>query len=806
MYHALPIGLTTLVIYLFTLFLSSAGFLSKQSHRRFWNWLLLGTFFVTALFGLFMALKITYKWSIPFSETLLHWHVEIGLAMAFTVIIHLTWHLSYYFSRNKSGDKENVMEAEYGNHTQSSVAGILLMLTGFASSAVQFILMREAVILGGGTEISMGLFLWTWLIIAAAGAVAGGKPGSSGFAKMVWTLIAGMALAPLLFMLMNHVLLNPGESPSIFKVLIILSVSVAPVTFISSFVFIRLSSVRQYGAGSAPGSSFSIETAGSVVAGLLTAVTVTFHISNYQLYILILLVSAAITIGVLSYPVRLRWTVWICAALSGVIILIFSPDPAIRSFLLRGVDAEKSTDTPYGNITTGTYGGEQTVFYDHRPLFYSGDIIRDEEDIHYALLQREKYNRVMMISGGLNKHIEQLTKYEINEVVYLEHDPGIIAVEGARDTLAGRINISVRKIDPLTFLRRNPGIFDAVLQLIPPPSTLSVSRFFTVEYFRAIKEHLSPGGLFLCTPMPVYNYSPESYRKALSPVYKALHLVFDNVVLIPGSSLYIIASDGPLSDSISVMAGRRAFQNSYVNSDYINDDEVRRKSQLIISEIDSAATINTAIRPVSSWFVNMLSLESKGMNGVMIAVMFLLVIIPFVFIRRGGFMMFASSAGLSGFGMIMIFILQVTAGNIYILSALILTLLMAGLAAGAAMDHFPRKRKMTVYPLILAIIYGGTGFLIPLLVTASPWLVLPLIFVLLLAAGFLTGMIYRTLTASGSQGRTGAVYASDLAGSALGYLTVSTIVVPLAGMDNASFILAGLILVACTIVSVFIKH
>ena len=43
------------------------------------------------------------------------------------------------------------------------------MLTGFASSAAQFILMREAVILGGGTEASAGFFLWVWLIIAAAG-------------------------------------------------------------------------------------------------------------------------------------------------------------------------------------------------------------------------------------------------------------------------------------------------------------------------------------------------------------------------------------------------------------------------------------------------------------------------------------------------------------------------------------------------------------------------------------------------------------------------------------------------------------
>jgi hypothetical protein len=187
----------------------------------------------------------------------------------------------------------------------------------------------------------------------------------------------------------------------------------------------------------------------------------------------------------------------------------------------------------------------------------------------------------------------------------------------------------------------------------------------------------------------------------------------------------------------------------------------------------------------------MLSLESKGISGGVVAMMVLLVIIPLIFIRRGGLMMFASSAGLAGFGMIMIFILQMTVGNIYLLSALVLSLLMAGLAAGAGWGR---------------VIYGITGFLAPSLVTAAPGVVLPVIFIFLLVAGFLTGSVYRVLTLSGNQGTTGGVYASDLAGSALGYLTVSTLLVPLAGICYVSFILAAIILIAGIIVSVHFKH
>jgi spermidine synthase len=806
MYHALAIGLTTLVIYLFTLALSSSGFLNKEYHRRFWNWVLMTTFLMAGLLGLFMALKITYKWDIPFSGQLLHWHVEAGIAMAFAAMIHLSWHLRYYFRKNKTGSPESAGLFHPHQEPDGKTVSRLLILTGFASSAVQFILMREAVILGGGTEASAGLFLWLWLIIAAAGAVTGERSGNNDLRKMMWTLIAGMALAPLIFLFMNTILLEPGESPSVLKILAIISVSVAPVTYISSFIFVRLSSIRRRYGAIAPGDSFSTETAGSAAAGILTATTVTIYISNYQLYIIILLLSLSLVAAITGYPRRARRAILAGALMMTVTVLVFSPDPAVRSILLRGVKAEKSVDTPYGNITTGTYGGEATVFYDHRPLFFSGDVIRAEEDVHYALLQREKYDKVMMISGGLMKHIGQLQKHSIGEVVYLEHDPGIISAGGERDTTAGPMVVSVRKSDPISFMRKNNEVYDAILQLIPPPSTLSVSRYFTIGYFRTVKEHLSPGGLFLCTPMPYFNYVPESYCKGFSPVCNALNEVFSHVVLIPGSSLYVIASDSPLSDSISVLAVRRGIKNNYVNGDYLNDDDSRRKSGQLISQVDRSAGFNTADRPVSSWFANLFSLESKGIGGGVVAALALLVIIPFAFIRRGGLMMFASSAGLAGFAMITIFILQMTVGNMYLLSALVLTLLMAGLAAGAGLGRAGTARSMMICTTLLAVIYGVAGLLAPSLLKAVPGIVLPVIFTFLLSAGYLTGLVFRVLTIPGSQGTTGGVYASDLAGSALGYLTISTLLVPLAGISNVSFILAAFIFIAGIIGSVRYNH
>jgi hypothetical protein len=131
---------------------------------------------------------------------------------------------------------------------------------------------------------------------------------------------------------------------------------------------------------------------------------------------------------------------------------------------------------------------------------------------------------------------------------------------------------------------------------------------------------------------------------------------------------------------------------------------------------------------------------------------------------------------------------------------------MAGLAAGAGSSSIRRARPMMLLTVLLAVIYGVTGFLSPSLLTAAPGIVLPVIFIFLLAAGFLTGSVYRVLTTPGSHGTTGGAYASDLAGSALGYLTISTILVPLAGISNVSFILAAFIFIAGIIVSVRFNH
>ncbi len=95
-YHLVPIFLILLLFYLFSHTLSKRRIITVSSHRKIWNLLLLGTFLVSAILGLFLILRIDFDIDISLPFDTLLWHVEIGIAMGVIAIFHIIWHWKYF--------------------------------------------------------------------------------------------------------------------------------------------------------------------------------------------------------------------------------------------------------------------------------------------------------------------------------------------------------------------------------------------------------------------------------------------------------------------------------------------------------------------------------------------------------------------------------------------------------------------------------------------------------------------------------------------------------------------------------------
>jgi hypothetical protein len=95
-YHMVPIFVILSILYLLSHTLSKRRAISIATHRKIWNLLLLGTFLVSVILGLFLILRIDFDINISLPFDILLWHVEIGIAMGVICIFHIIWHWKYF--------------------------------------------------------------------------------------------------------------------------------------------------------------------------------------------------------------------------------------------------------------------------------------------------------------------------------------------------------------------------------------------------------------------------------------------------------------------------------------------------------------------------------------------------------------------------------------------------------------------------------------------------------------------------------------------------------------------------------------
>jgi spermidine synthase len=795
MYHVIGTGVASIVLYLISYFFLRIGYYSIQFHRKLWNTVLATAFIITAFAGIFMALQITYKWNIPFIKQVIKWHVEAGTGMALTGIFHLLWHLSY-FSKIFKRHEAFPVSAVFPEITDMEIR-INLFIAGFVSSSVQLLLIREMMNISGGYELITGIFLGSWLTGSAIGSSIAGRSPLYDIRRINLIFAISPLISMFLMFVLSRLFLNTGETPSLLMSMIYTFIVLIPFTMVSGFTFIKLISAASSCNNFIPGKSFSIETTGGIAAGILLSILTSGLLNTYQLILLIILFSLAYV--VLTFYLKntgLKLALKVFITLLASCLILFKPDIVFRQILLPGIKVTATTDTPYGNITYGKYRNEQSIYYDHRLLAYNDDAIEREEDVHYAMLQSEFPEKVILVSGSLNSLLPELLKYPLKKIIYIERDPALI-----RSGISVRNTSSCQLVqeskDAFRYIRNTDESVDVVILLVPPPSTLQLNRYYTTEFFSEVKKKLNKDGLFVCSPGAGEDYLNKESVKLYSSVYNSLSAVFKNVKPVSGNKLYFIASDKELSLSFCKLAESRNIKNIYVSSDYLSDELITSKSNEVISLMDSSIRQNRSDFPVACF--HFLSYEfSKNADEKIPAIVLLIIVfaVPVLAIRKRNLIMYFSASALAGLEIIVLLSLQIVAGNMYQLTGLVIAGVMAGLALGARCEiKLLNTFSLIMKGVFLVLFYICTGLFynyIPGMNSGIPYI--SLIIISAFIPALLTGSIFRELTTNQESSHiTSATYSADLAGSAFGFILVSGVSVPLFGIRFSLFLLSALI-------------
>ena len=300
-YRLYPIAVAVLMLYFLSHFLAKQHILSIKTHRKIWNAALLATFLVSGLTGLYLVVKANYKIEAPFTETLLKWHVEFGIAMAIVSIFHLSWHLKYYlklFQPSKKNTQSDMpdgigVSAKTGTSRRFYVASAFLL--GFTSLVTQMVLLREFMAIFDGNELIITIIITNWMVIVAAGAYLGKYAHKVGnmhkFTLMLLVLVSVLPIVIAFFANFSKNQLFPvGSMISLYQTLGLSFLLLLPYCLVSGIAFTLFANALSAGLKkNVIRRVYAIESFGSVAGGLVLGFVLVYFFSNLIVLVFILL-------------------------------------------------------------------------------------------------------------------------------------------------------------------------------------------------------------------------------------------------------------------------------------------------------------------------------------------------------------------------------------------------------------------------------------------------------------------------------------------------------------------------------------
>ncbi len=800
-YHLISISILSGFFYLLSWLAVQSGLLSKVYHKRFWNSILLFSFIISAGFGMFLVFQINYDWDIALADDLTFWHVDVGIVLFWIAVFHIFWHLSYFgklFRKTKPHTDEKTHRfIDKKLKIPLKYAALSLGVSAFFS---QIVFIRAFLSIFSGNELIIGIILFNWLAITGFGAYAGQYAYRlNAPLKTLKFLLLNMALLPFITFSLIIVLKNnffqSGTETGLSQIVFYSFFLLLPFNLFSGFSFALLSHIAAniYQDKKAH-LIYAYEAFGSLLAGLLFNFLLIYLWDDFRILLLLL----PLNLFVVEQFSRRKYVFLTFGLIIFAVLFYFPVEKIIKEQLFINQKIIYQQNSPYGNIILSENSGQINFYQNGDYLFSSdtigsgsGNIAENEEAVHFALLQIEKPKNVLLVSGGVNGQLQEILKYPVQRIDYLEINPALIKAARQYIKLPESSKINYINDDARHFLAQSKARYDAILLNVPPPLTAETNRYYTYEFFRILKQHLRPKGIIKTQLPSSANYLSDDAAFNFSVLYATLAALFKNVRVINGENDYFLASDKAINLNMVAEISRKQIPNEYIQY-YLDDFSINQRAEVIEKRIKNGKKINHDFKPLAYPALIKYQLSKFKTNYWILAVFFVLFLI-FVIKNTG-----KKSLGMFAVGfvsmtaeLLIIFGLQILYGNIYSMLSIVVMIFMSGLAIGALYlhrfftDDLKYHYKIAFWVLAVSLIVLPVLFIYVFPLIKIFWLSYALIFIITFIISVLCGYVFylsEQLNDKQSNRIAGKLYSTDLFGSAIAALLVSMFLLPLAGI------------------------
>jgi len=712
---------------------------------------------------------------------------------------------------------------------------VWLIAIGFVSLLGQVVLLRELNVAFYGTELIYILAIGVWLAWTATGAAIGRRSFVVPGTWVRWLLVVLACLLPLSVGAIRGLRIVFGGVPGAYlpfaRQVLAMVLALMPVCLALGLLF-QWAAKLYVGERRTLPAAYAIESAGGVVGGVLATLFLVWGMQNFTAA----LVCALFALAAAAWPPRRQWPRWIAPAAGIVAALLVAALVSVPS-LDRWMTSwnhphlEITRDTPYGRVSLTEASGQVSVFLNDA-LVFDTEGTGAEEFAHLAALQHPAPRRVLLLGGGIEGLARELLRHAPERIDYVEIDERLIDVVTPHlpdDVRRSLEHDAVRVIvaDPRAFLDGD-GRYDLILINMPEPASGQANRYFTREFFRGCRSRLGPDGVLALRLRGAENlWTPWLIRRTAS-IERALRGVFDDVVILPGTTHLVLASDRALTRDPMELAERfgargieaRLVGPAYLDYLYTND----RFFEIADLMTATDAPVNSDARPLcytytlgiwlSQFFPGLATVElpdvspHDAMGSLWTWLTVGILGFVFLILSRGPMMRRSALAAVAGFaGMVLESVLilhyQTVRGVLFQDLGLLLTSFMAGLALGSGVVHYlGRRRKDGVARALGIALFAGVVVLslivawIPSAAGAGGLVATSL---LLGVCGFLVAAVFAHASLYREPNQRAVVsplYSADLVGGCVGSLAAGLFLVPLLGLPASALVIIFIILAA----------
>jgi len=678
---------------------------------------------------------------------------------------------------------------------------------GVSHVVTQVTVIREFINVFAGNEIVLGVLFSLWLIFTGIGAWAGRFVSSFrwqyGLFRVMLFLAAVLPFAHIIAVrYFRGFAFIRGEMPGVDILVITAAPVVLPYCLLTGLLLTLACGLltRPGASRQSIGFVYFFDNIGDILGGLIF----TFFLVRFGSTFTMLFVPAVLCLLALCFlrplgPSR-HFLLRFIVAIGGIVLIgagIFFAFPDIRSlaWLYPGQEIRYYRESPYGRVVVTERDGQTSFFENGALLFSTPNTFAAEETVHYALSQRETVDDVLIVSGGIAGTVNEALKYHPRRIDYAELDPHIIAAARRHRDLVFPPEVAVHIRDGRRFIEETDRIYDAVVLDLGDPLSLQINRFYTVEFFRRIRSILKPDGITSFTVGGAANYLSQEQVRFISILHATLAEVFPHVLLIPGDSVVIVASQTPLSADIATLVAARGVETTYITEDYLTARVTLERLRTLTESIREDAPVNSDFRPYA-YFAALRTWLSLFRIDYAVPLAFVALFFFGYLLRVGTVqrVIFMTGFAASSMEVVLLLCYQIVHGSVYSGVGMMIAAFMVGLALGSVTANYVRmtaRRGILIIEIILALYFSAYAvLLLEGMLALSPGMFFLLSVIMGTATGAEFPFAARAVFVSPHE-TGGSLYAADLLGGSAGAFVVSLLCIPSVGIVGTCIIIAA---------------